>query len=35
MEIKDIAEYLNIDVDKDLFLSVYNKVKSNEFNTFG
>ena len=35
MEIKDIAEYLNIDVDKDLFLSVYDKVKGNKVNTFG
>ena len=35
MEIKDIAEYLNIDVDKDLFFSVYDKVKGNKVNTFG
>jgi hypothetical protein len=35
MEIKDIAEYLNIDIDKDLFLSVYEKVKGNKVNVFG
>ena len=35
MEIKDIAEYLNIDIDNDLFLSVYEKVKGNKVNVFG
>ncbi len=35
MEIKNIAEYLNIDIDKDLFLSVYEKVKGNKVNVFG
>ena len=35
MELKDIAEYLNIDIDNDLFLSVYEKVKGNKVNVFG
>jgi len=33
--IKGIAEYLDIDIDKDLFLSMYNKVKIENNNTFG
>ena len=37
--IKGVAEYLNIDVDTDLLLSLYNKVKGTnvgkDFNVFG